>query len=354
MQKLLAGLLLILFLPFSAGVTAAPITIEMMQAQDPGSETWNAVRGREEADTGDVRTQVRGIDSNVLINRAGDEWRFYRMDVLIPMAGKVLGAILLAIIVFRLVRGKIPIKSGRSDKKIKRFTTFQRYVHWITAILFVGLSITGIALMFGRHIIMPFMGKETGGTVMTLMKQIHDFSGPAFAIALVVLAITFIKGNFAHTSDIKWVLKGGGLLGPHASAGRYNAGEKAWYWAAVVVGGAVVVSGLVLNIPNFPQVSEVVLGFINLEPSRNTMTYYHWIHSISTVIIMAGAMGHIYMGTVAMEGAFEVMQTGYCDANWAKEHHDLWYDEMVEAGEVLSPGELKQDTAEVMQQKQPT
>ncbi len=328
MQKLLAGLLLLmLFLPFSAGVSAEPITIEMMQAQDPGAETWRAVRGREGADVGDVRTQVRGIDSNVLINRAGDEWRFYRMDILIPIAGKLLAGILLAIIVFRLVRGKIPIQAGRSDKKIKRFSTFQRYVHWITAILFVGLSITGIALMFGRHIIMPFAGPEFGGTVMMVMKKIHDFSGPAFAVALVVLALTFIKGNFAHISDIKWVLKGGGLFGAHAPAGRYNAGEKGWYWIAVLVGGAVVVSGLILDMPNFPKISEIVLGTFGLDPSRNTMTFYHWIHSISTVIIMSAAMGHIYMGTVAMEGALESMQTGYCDANWAKEHHDLWYDD---------------------------
>jgi formate dehydrogenase subunit gamma len=38
------------------------------------------------------------------------------------------------------------------------------------------------------------------------------------------------------------------------------------------------------------------------------------------------AFGHIYMGTAALEGTFEVMQTGYCDTNWAKEHHDIWYE----------------------------
>lgn len=353
MQKLLAGLLLILFLPFSVVATAAPVTIEMMQAQDPGSETWNAVRGREEADTGDVRTQVRGVDSTVLINRGGDQWRFYRMDVLIPIAAKLLGGVLLAIIVFRLIRGKIRIQAGRSDKKIKRFSAFQRYVHWITAILFIALSITGIALMFGRHIIMPFAG-ESGGMIMGIMKRIHDLSGPAFAIALVVLAITFIKGNFPHPRDIMWVLKGGGLLGAHASAGRYNAGEKGWYWIAVVIGGAVVVSGLVLDMPNFAQTRDLALGALNIDPSRNTMTYFHWIHSISTVIIMAAAMGHIYMGTVAMEGAFEAMQTGYCDANWAKEHHDVWYEKMLEEGKVPAPDEVKQDAAPVIQREQTT
>ena len=68
------------------------------------------------------------------------------------------------------------------------------------------------------------------------------------------------------------------------------------------------------------------------------MKLAHIIHAISTGVLMVVALGHIYMGTAAMEGTFEVMKTGYCDANWAKEHHDLWYekvkDEAVPASEV--------------------
>lgn len=349
MQKLLAGLLLILLLPVALMASNAPPppSVEMMQLQGPGAETWNAVRGREGADSGQIRSQVRGVDSTVLINTGGEEWRLYRMDVLIPIAAKVLGFALLAIIAFRLVRGKIPIKAGRSDKKIKRFTTFQRYVHWITAILFIGLAISGLLLMFGRHIIMPVFGAEFGGTFMLLMKRLHDLSGPVFAIALVVLTFTFIKGNFPHISDLKWVLKGGGLLGWHAPAGRYNAGEKGWYWIAVLVGVVVVVSGLILDFPNFAATRELGFTLFNLEQTRNTMTFYHWIHSISTVLIMAAAMGHIYMGTIAMEGALEAMQTGYCDANWAKEHHDLWYEDMVAAGKLLDAEAVDSQQTEV-------
>jgi len=40
----------------------------------------------------------------------------------------------------------------------------------------------------------------------------------------------------------------------------------------------------------------------------------------------------IYMGTIAMEGAFEAMRTGECDSNWAKEHHDIWYEELQKNG----------------------
>lgn len=288
-----------------------------LSVQEPGIELWHAVRGREVADDVAIRSQVSGVETQVLVNAQGEAWRHYRMQQLIPNAAILLGLVVLAIVVFRLVRGKIPIHAGRSTQKIQRFSSWQRYVHWVTAILFVALAITGIMMLFGRYLIIPVFGAEFGGGLMWVFKRIHDFAGPAFAIALVVLVVSFMKGNLPAWSDLKWFAKGGGLLGGHVSAGRYNAGEKLWYWLAAVVGSFVVVSGLVLDFPNFGQ-------------GRDTMTYYHWIHSIASVIIMAASMGHIYMGTVAMEGAFEAMASGYCDANWAKEHHDQWYEEVKE------------------------
>jgi formate dehydrogenase subunit gamma len=42
------------------------------------------------------------------------------------------------------------------------------------------------------------------------------------------------------------------------------------------------------------------------------------------VLFIALILGHIYIGTIGMEGAFEAMGTGEVDLNWAKEHHDIW------------------------------
>ena len=324
MRILWLSLLLLFTIPAVSHATA-PSVIQ----QDPGAELWNAVRARahDGDDQGQTRSQVKGVDSTSLINVGGEEWRHFRMGQLIPLAAKVLGFTIIAILLFRLIRGKIRIQSGRSTQKIKRFTRFQRYVHWTTAILFVALGITGAVLMFGRFLIIPYIGPEIGGPLTFFMKRIHDFAGPAFAVALVVLTFTFMKGNFAKWVDVKWVFKGGGMLGGHASAGRYNAGEKGWYWMAVLVGIVVVASGMVLDFP-------FILDFA--ERTRDNITFAHWIHSISAVGIMAASLGHIYMGTIAMEGAFEAMQTGECDANWAKEHHDLWYEELVEQG-VVTP-----------------
>jgi formate dehydrogenase subunit gamma len=48
------------------------------------------------------------------------------------------------------------------------------------------------------------------------------------------------------------------------------------------------------------------------------------IHAVVAVLFIALILGHIYIGTVGMEGAFEAMGTGEVDLNWAKEHHDRW------------------------------
>ncbi|CAA6826804.1 MAG: Formate dehydrogenase -O, gamma subunit (EC, partial [uncultured Thiotrichaceae bacterium] len=241
---------------------------------------------------------------------------------LIPYSMLLLGGLILLIALFRLIRGKMKIEAGRSHIKVPRFTPFQRLVHWSVAILFVTLAFTGLILTFGRDGLIPIIGNEAFSWIAIIAKRIHDFAGPVFSIMIVVMLFTFMKGNFAKLVDVKWLVKAGGLFGGgHVSAGRYNAGEKAWYWFAMLAGAVVVVSGLILDFPIFGQ-------------ERDFLTLTHVFHGVGAVIMIAASFGHIYMGTIGVEGAFEAMQTGYCDSNWAKEHHDIWYDEMAEEGKI--------------------
>ncbi len=315
-------LLTVLFIPsqaFSnenaAGIN--PSAAQPIAVPSPASDLWRAVRQRDV----DVKgiSQVKNPTSETLINIKGQEWRDFRRSKLIPYTMYVLGGVLAIILLFRLIRGKIKIKAGRSGRRIKRFTGFQRFVHWSVAISFVILGITGVILTLGRFGLLPLVGKEAFGTIAILGRTIHNYLGPVFAVMLVIMLFTFIKGNFGNLTDIKWFAKGGGLFGGHASAGRYNGGEKLWYWLAMIVGAVVVVSGLFMGFPFFGM-------------SQEDIKFYQIVHAIAAIGILAVSFGHIFMGTFAMEGAFEAMQTGYCDENWAKEHHDLWYEELKEQG----------------------
>ena len=283
-------------------------------ANIPGVELWRDVRQRNGEVTG--VSQVKSPGANVLINVSGQNWRQYRMQELIPTASTAILIALAGVLLFRIMRGKIELKDGRSGVKILRFTVTQRTAHWSTAILFVILAVTGMLLLFGRNFLIPVIGGSAFGGLASVAKTLHDYLGPLFMLSLTVLFILFVRENIPSPKlDLQWILKGGGLFGKHASSQRYNAGEKGWFWIASLVGLAVIISGMVLDFPIFGQ-------------TRETMEFYHWLHSISAVILIVASFGHIYMGTAAMEGTFEVMETGYCDSNWAKEHHDLWYQEV--------------------------
>jgi formate dehydrogenase subunit gamma len=78
---------------------------------------------------------------------------------------------------------------------------------------------------------------------------------------------------------------------------------------------ALVVTGFILLFPNFDQV-------------RSTMQQANIVHLVASLLVIAGAIGHIYMGTIGVEGAYQAMRTGYVDEVWAREHHELWYNEV--------------------------
>ena len=298
---------------------------------NPGAELWREVRQRD----GEVEgiSQVKAPGANVLVNVSGQSWREYRMQELVPKTGAAILIVLIVIAIFRLLRGRIMLEEGRSGIKILRFTTSQRAAHWTTAILFVTLGLTGLTLLLGRKFLIPLFGAEGFSSIAVAAKFLHDYLGPLFVFALTWLFILFVRDNIPSPKlDLQWLLKGGGLFGKHASSGRYNAGEKLWFWLATIVGLAVIISGLVLDFPIFGQ-------------TRATMEFYHWVHSVAAVVLIVVSFGHIYMGTAALEATFEVMQTGYCDANWAKEHHDLWYEKVKDSGESVSQDQVQASAA---------
>ena len=135
---------------------------------------------------------------------------------------------------------------------------------------------------------------------------------------------TFLRDNWPSREDLTWLLRAGGLFGDHeVPSHRFNGGEKIVFWGGVLgLGVVVVVSGLVLDM--------VIPG---LDYLRGDMQIAHMVHGVATILMMAMFAGHIYMGTIGMKGAYSAMRTGYVDEAWAKEHHELWYDD-IKAGKI--------------------
>ena len=86
------------------------------------------------------------------------------------------------------------------------------------------------------------------------------------------------------------------------------------FWGVLGAGAAVSASGLLLLFPFY------IIDIAGMQIAQ-------MVHSIIAVLFVALILGHIYIGTLGMEGAFEAMAIGEVDFNWAKEHHDLWLKE---------------------------
>lgn len=293
-------------------------------ATNPRSEMW---RGAREGQAG-FTTQTGPYVTNTLISNVGENWRQFRMGPLITYGGWfLLGALALVAVVFAVL-GRIKLAHGRAGMTIERWRPFERYLHWFTAIAFILLAITGLSLLFGRSVLIPLLGHQGFAAYAQIAKVVHNYVGPAFSVAVLLMILMWVRHNIPRKVDLAWFKAGGGIFGKeHPSAGKFNGGEKVWFWVGIVLFGiAVSVSGFLLNFPLFGQ-------------TRGTMALSQAVHAITSIVWIGFFFGHAYIGTLGTEGALEGMTTGRVDVSWAKQHHDLWYQEELAKGVQPKPAE---------------
>lgn len=265
------------------------------------------------------------------LTTAGEAWRQVRNNWIIPYGGALVVIVVLAIALFYKAKGTMQLHGTLTGRKIERFTPFERAAHWSNAIAFCALGISGLFMAFGKFFLLPIMPDLLFGWITYVLKNIHNFAGPLFAVSLVIVFLTFLKDNWPQKGDLNWVLKGGGMVGSAEPAShRFNAGEKIVFWGGVFLLGIVVVSsGFVLD--------KIVPGLIY---ERGTMQIALMTHAVATLLMVCMFLGHIYLGTLGQAGAYQGMKTGYVDETWAKEHHQYWYED-VKAGKIPAQRTVK-------------
>jgi formate dehydrogenase subunit gamma len=264
--------------------------------------------------------------ARTLIQPAGRIWDHFHEVTLRWLGAIVILATLAALAAAYLLLGRIRISEGRSGRKVRRFSAFERFVHWLTAVSFIVLGISGLNVTFGKLLLLPVIGPDAFSTFSQLAKYAHNYTSFPFMLGIALIAALWIRDNIPDKIDMEWFRQGGGFVASkHAPAARFNAGEKLVFWGALGAGAAVSVSGLLLL---FPFYVTNILG----------MQIAQVVHSIIAILFVAMILGHIYIGTLGMEGAFEAMGTGEVDYNWAKEHHDLWLkEELAKRGPGVHP-----------------
>lgn len=288
------------------------------------AEFWRQIR---RGVAGTVTTPQ--AEAGILIQSDGELWRSIRNGPLSTYGAWVLFGVIGAAGLFFAIRGRIRISKGRSGRRMTRFSVTQRVTHWFAGVLFVLLGITGLIILYGKYVLIPVVGAAAFGVIASAALEAHNLFGPLFILAIVALFVVFVRGNGYRLIDVDWFVRLGGFFGGHVRTGRYNAGEKSWFWVAVLLGLLLSVSGLALDFPHFFGI-------------RQNLQLANLVHSTSALLFIGFGLAHIYLGTIGMEGALEAMTRGDVDTNWAKEHHEIWHDELAASGAGENPGSSKE------------
>lgn len=260
-----------------------------------------------------------------LIQPGGKSWRDFHNVTLAWVGGIAVVGMLAILVVFRSMKGRIPVEGGLAGRTIQRFNMLERANHWMVASTFIVLAISGLNLTFGRHVLLPIVGPEAFTAISQWGKYAHNFLAFPFTLGIVLMLLLWVKDNIPNGRDVKWLTSGGGLIGnAHPDSERFNAGQKGIFWITTLGGAAVAVTGYILVFPFF---------FTDIAG----MQLSHIIHSIVSVLMIAVMLAHIYIGSVGMEGASDAMTTGQVDLNWAKQHHNLWVEKEMAKGRGAAP-----------------
>lgn len=267
------------------------------------------------------RVSIPDAKSGVLIQPQGREWRQTLEGPVKSVGGWLLALTVVALAAFMAIRGRIKIEHGVSGRTIERFNGLERFAHWLTAICFVILGLSGLNISFGRTLLLPVMGPEAFTSLSAFGKLAHNFLSFPFVLGVLLMAVLWIRHNIFNAIDMEWFRQGGGLLqkGVHPPAGKFNGGQKVIFWLVVLGAAVLSVSGYILMFPFY------VTDIAGMQLSQ-------LVHAIAGIVMVAVILAHIYIGSIGMEGAFDAMGSGQVDINWAREHHSLWVKDVTARG----------------------
>lgn len=289
----------------------APGMAQTDTGSNPTAQSVNEEQLLQELQKIEGRVTIPDGKASLLEQPQGRDYRAFHEGALPWIGAIVILGMLLLLALFFFVKGRIRMDT-RSGVKIERFNAFERFNHWMTATSFILLALTGLNYFFGKRLLMPLVGPDAFSTWSVWAKYAHNFIAWPFMLGILIMLLLWIKDNIPDRYDWRWLREGGGFFNnSHPPAARFNAGQKLLFWAVVLGGGALSASGLIMLFPF--SVADI-----------NGMQWAQYVHSLTAVVMVAVILGHIYIGSLGMEGAYDAMGRGEVDLGWAREHHSVW------------------------------
>ena len=205
-----------------------------------------------------------------------------------------------------------PTKTTMSEVLLNRFTFVERLVHWLVGGSFLVLLATGLALSYPS---LFWLTTIVGGGPAA--RALHPWVGVVFGGGMIAMIGLWIRDMFLDAEDRTWL----GAVGHYAThqrdrvppAGKYNAGQKIFFWLQGGLAVAFVVTGAPLWFPG--AFGSSLLAVCRL---------IHYAATLGGGLLL---VVHVYLGTVAYPGTARGMIDGQVTARWARLHHPRWHEE---------------------------
>ncbi len=255
--------------------------------------------------------------------KLGHYFTILQAHVVKPAFIVVVCFIVLAFVIHYFIIGPKVFAHGK--KKIYVFTVFNRTIHQLAVISFILLIPTGLILMFGG-----FFG---GGTFVIVCRYIHSFTTVLFIIAIIPMTIMWIGRMLPTKDDIKWLMILGGYLSKKkrpVPAGKFNAGQKMWFWVAVIGGIILILSGISMYYQDFDLGISSSIGLSQIDFLRACAI----LHNVLGLVVLAIFLVHVYMSVFAIKGSLDSIVTGYKEEEEVEYMHSSYYKELKEKKEI--------------------
>jgi formate dehydrogenase subunit gamma len=205
--------------------------------------------------------------------------------------------------------------STRHTEEIVRYTAGTRINHWIVAISFVLLALSGLALF---HPALFWLTNLFGGGPWT--RILHPFIGCVMAAAFYLLCLKFWRDNHLQQRDWIWLRKINDVVGNREEnlpeVGRYNAGQKLLFFTLVACLIVLLLSGIVIWRVYFSEFFAI--GVIRAAAV---------LHAFFAFVLICSIIVHIYAG-IWVKGSVRAMTRGWVTPGWAWKHHRAWFREV--------------------------
>ncbi|EDP4199441.1 formate dehydrogenase subunit gamma [Campylobacter jejuni] len=248
----------------------------------------------------------------------GKLWTTLQGEYIATIALIAVIAVLSAFALHYMVIG--PKQFSHDGKKIYAFTLFERLFHFIAAISWVILVPTGFVMMFGATF--------GGGLFVRVCKNLHAFATVLFIISIIPMFLWWIKRMLPASYDIRWMMIVGGYLSKvkrPIPAGKFNFGQKSWYYIAVFGGFLMIITGGFMYFLDFNSTAiQGLFGLTQIELLRISAIVHNFLGIVCAVFFGV----HIYMAVFAIKGSIHSMISGYKEEEEVYILHSYWYKEL--------------------------